>query len=117
MQLLFLFICLKPTLYTVRFLYRPSTSEAFIPAKAYSPWEILQEKWTILAFTTDLRYLAGGSCLKPGEDQIPEGFTISNLNLHYLFRQEYPAGGVAYQSPWLSSLVWSFPTVKSVPFG
>lgn len=40
-------------------------------------------------------YLAGGSCLKHSEDLLPKSFTISNLELHYLFRQDFLAANLA----------------------
>ena len=40
-------------------------------------------------------YLPGGSCLKPSEDQLPDRFTISNLKLHYLLRQDFLAANLA----------------------
>lgn len=83
----------------VGFLYRYSTSKAFVSAEAYSCSEILLEKCTLLAFPTGLSYchsckwaqllcvyLAEGSCFPSNEDQLPDRFTISKLKLHYLLR-------------------------------
>lgn len=84
------------------FLYRYSTSEAFILTVAYSCWEILQEKWTILAFPTGFKYHCSGTwtqwCMRlPGRrQQLPDRFTISNLKLHYLFRQDFLASNHAF---------------------
>lgn len=97
----FLFIYLKPNPWAVGFLYRFSTSEAFILTVAYSCWEILQEKWTILAFQTGFEYHCSGTwtqwCMHlPGRrQQLPDRFTISNLKLHYLFRQDFLASNRA----------------------
>lgn len=39
-------------------------------------------------------YLAGGSRLKHCEDQLPKSFNVSNLKLHYLFRQDFLAANL-----------------------
>lgn len=72
----------------MQFPYRYSTSEVFSLAEAYFPWEILQKKWTILAFPTGLRYCCSSTwaqwCVHlSGRRQLPQtqrGLTPQELH-------------------------------------